>query len=367
MRLTAPAGGLGLSERATRTGTDIRQPEFPGVQAVPATPPDSRIRGRLILATGLVFWLGSAASASIDDFDRLDGPALSAVVDEGGSEAKSTIAIRELAAIRPVLDGVVSPLLIAKTGRGNPARLLLSPALRKPEDGDGAAVPILLIERFDTFEAGPARSRIASGRGVVLFDGDGIDLDTGQIVPEGFGADLRFRAGDGPADGRIDAVVEARLFAPTVSPLAGQPGPVGPSKGRSVAATDFSGRYRLDADGRWVGDLTLEADEAGTLTGRFRSEETGTSYPVRGRVGPDPNRATFGVDLPRARLDFDARLFTEGKRTLAGTVVLEGQVYGFVADRQEAVEADKVSDSGTNRRRIMVYTRPLGYKGRGHW
>ena len=303
------------------------------------------------VGTGLIVALGlgiGVLSVSADEFERIEGAVLSRIVAEGASDAGESLTVGELAAIRPVLEGERSPLVIVKTGAGNPSRLLVAPALRKPEGGGGEAVPILLIERFDTFEAGPATTRLSGGRAVVLFDGMGLDLDTGQVVPEGFGADLRFTSGEDLSAGKFEAVGGASLFVPNTSPLAGLPAPPGPSPGRTILAGDFSGRYHLDADGRWTGELSVQADLEGSLSGRFRSDETGASYPLRGRIGPEPNRLTFGIDLPRARLEFDGRLFATGKRRIAGTVALEGQVHGFVAERESresGTDAETASDA----------------------
>src|SRR5204863_78764 len=67
----------------------------------------------------------------------------------------------------------------------------------------------------------------------------------------------------------------------------------------------------------------------------FRSDQTGTAYKVTGQVPPDtPNKILFSVQLPRARLEFDGRLWTDGKGAMAGTVSLSDREFGFFALRE---------------------------------
>ena len=92
--------------------------------------------------------------------------------------------------------------MIAKTDQGNLAKMLVSPGLRKlkPSEKDGRLVPVLILERFETIDAGDRRSFKARGKEVMLFDGFQYDLDAGQVVPEGLGGDIVFLANapDGP-------------------------------------------------------------------------------------------------------------------------------------------------------------------------
>jgi hypothetical protein len=294
------------------------------------------------IAALLLLLAGPIAPARADDFGRLEGASLNAALRSESAEPRPALSAAELGNLPRVLDGVRSGLVLVKTGEGNPARLLVAAALRRPPaPADGAAMkkdaappeptPILVLERFDTFEAGPATTRLAHGKDLLLFDGFQFDLDTGQVVPEGQGGDLRFVAKDG---GRLEPVGGASLFTLKAPPaFAAAPG--APSPGKAIVPTDFAGRYRLTADGQWSGTLDLEVGPRGVVTGRFRSDQTGTSYRVTGGVAPDAaNHLLFAIQFPRSRQEYDARLWTGGKGAMAGTVSLLESTFGFVAVRE---------------------------------
>jgi hypothetical protein len=239
-------------------------------------------------------------------------------------------------------------LVLAKTDQGNYARMLVSAGFRKPSDATKELIPILVLERFDTLEAGPATSRIARGRDVVLFDGFSFDLDSGMVVPEGQGGDLLFSA-KGEGGPSLRALSGTTLFTLDKSPLQPRAADV-LTPGRGVRPGDFQGLYHLMADGQWSGRLELVVAGDGSVSGRFRSDQSGGSYKVVGELAPDaPNRITFSIDLPRSRLEFDGRLWTDGKGAMAGTVTLLDRTYGFVAIREggrlapEGVEAASVA------------------------
>jgi hypothetical protein len=224
--------------------------------------------------------------------------------------------------------------------------MLVVPALRKAPGGARPAVPVLLLERFDTFDAGDLASRVARGKDLILFDGFQVDLDTGQIVPDDQGGDLQFRAGgeDGP---RLAALGKAKLYTLVRSPVAEPAGARRPSIGRTVLPEDFTGRYRLFANGQWCGTLDMKVDPSGGVTGRFRSDLNGVAYPVSGQVAEDvPNRIAFRVKLPRTQQDFDGYLWTEGKGALAGTVTMLERTYGFFAVRDGGRFAPEGEDVG---------------------
>lgn len=291
--------------------------------------------------------LALAASAAADEFDRLEGRALVDIPMSPGAKAREAISVTELSLLPAVLKDARSALVVVKTDQGNPARMLVSPGLRKPPGGGGEPVPILVVERFDTFEAGPATTRLAHGRDLVLFDRFRLDLDTGQVVPEGQGGDLRFEAGERPDAQRIVAEKPAAIYTLEQPPPAARAEPGKPSPGRSVLPRDFDGRYRLVANGQWSGLLELESGDRGVITGRFRSDQTGQSYRVSGQVEPgDPSLIRFSVVLPRARQEFEGRLFTEGKGAIAGTMSLLERGFGFFATREGGVIAPEGMDLG---------------------
>src|SRR5262249_13048284 len=160
--------------------------------------------------------------------------------------------------------------------------------------------------------------RLARGRDLLLFDGFRVDLDGGQVVPDGQGGDLQFQAG-GEGGPRLVTLDGSTMFTLARSPIpsagAGAPGPTG---GRAGIPGGFGGRYRWFANGQWSGTLELAVGDRGAVSGQFRSDLNGAIYPVKGQVAPDtPQRLRFTVAYPRARHDFDGYLWTEGKGAMA--------------------------------------------------
>jgi hypothetical protein len=256
------------------------------------------------------------------------------------------LTLLELANLPTPLRTLRSPVLIVKTDQGNLARLIISFAFRKsPNNPAAEPKPILVLERFDTFEAGPATTKIARGRDVVLFDTFRYDLDTGQVVPDGEGGDLQLvaKADGGP---KLLATGGAKIYPLMTAPVTDSAGK--PSAGRTVVPADFAGRFRLFANGQMSGLLELKVGEGGVLMGRFASDQTGTSYPVTGQVGLEaPERIHFSITFPRSRQDFDGRLWTEGKGAMAGAVTMLNHDYGFFAVREEARFAPEDAPFGT--------------------
>lgn len=289
-----------------------------------------------------------------DDFDRLEGRTLAAIPEQ--IEAVERLTLADLSSLPNALQGVRSPVLVVQTGRGNPSRLIIAPGFWSPPPTDGDApdeqaepVPILVLERFATFEGagGSSPDRLASGRDVFLFDGFHYDLDSGQVVPEGQGGDLAFFAsGDEVDDGagpRIEAVGGASLFPMTEAPEFAEPSPGLPSPGRAILPIDYAGRFRLQADGSLSGTLDLTIDGR-AASGQFRSDQSGSSYEVVGEVEPgtDPG-IRFSIQFPRSRQDYQALLFSEGKAAMAGTFLLVDRDRPFFAIR-EAVSPPEPED-----------------------
>jgi hypothetical protein len=288
----------------------------------------------------------AAAQAWGDEFERIEGIVLAGVPRSQDATPHTAVTVAAIDGLPSVLRDTRSALLVATTDQGNLVRMLVVPALRKAPDTARPAVPIVLLERFDTFDAGDPASRLARGKDLILFDGFQVDLDTGQVVPENQGGDLQFRAGgeDGP---RLVALGKAKLYTLARSPLVEPPGARKPSVGRSVVPGDFTGRYRLFANGQWSGTLDLNVDKSGGVSGRFRSDQGGVAYPVSGQVAEDvPNRVALRVKLPRTQQDFDAYLWTEGKGAMAGTVTLLERTYGFFAVRDGGRFAPEGEDVG---------------------
>jgi hypothetical protein len=287
---------------------------------------------KAVLAVALLL----TAPAAGGEFDRLEGEALEALTRDARTE-RPGLTVADLDALPRLIRDEGGGLNVVKTDRGAYARLLVTPALRRaPGEAEGG-VPVVVIEKFATFEPGRSGSRVSNGAGLILFDGFSVDLDAGVVVPPGQGGDLTF---DAKADGgpRLSAVAPARLFRPEALPKAAAPD-AGPTPGKAVVPADVAGRYRLQADGRWTGllELNVSAEPGHAVTGRFRSEPGGTSYPVRGAVDPaEPGAVAFTIQFPRTEQEYAGRLWTEGKWAIAGTFTMLGRTHGFFAVREGA-------------------------------
>ncbi|WP_422925242.1 ExbD/TolR family protein [Singulisphaera sp. PoT] len=292
-----------------------------------------RYQRLVAVLVGLVLGSGQGPSRA-DEFDRLEGEALASLRKSGDVASHKRLSIVDLDALPTALADVRSAFLIVKTDQGNLARLLVSPAFRKQPGNQAKPLPVLMLERFDTFESGNLSTRLAHGKELLLFDGFQFDLDSGQVVPEGQGGDLKFEAANGSpslvALGSVEISTLKRAPVTTKGEAAG-----GPSTGRTVLATDYAGRFRLYANGQWSGTLDLKVDPQGAISGWFRSDLNGTSYEVDGQVAREiPPRAEFTIRFPRSRQEFDGHLWTEGKGAMAGTLRMLDRSYGFFAIRE---------------------------------
>ena len=309
---------------------------------------------------------GLAAPARADQFDRLDGSTLVRLLREGDAEPRPSLTVGEVGAMPARLADARSALVLARTDGGNPSRLLLIPELRKPPAGGREPIPVLVVERLDTFDAGDPATRLASRRDGVLFDGMPLDLDTGQVVPVGLGGDVVFRSGGG--EPRLEAVAPAGLFTLKEAPRFAEDAAPRPSPGRTILPGDFAGSYRLFANGQWSGDLDLKVADKGVVLGRFRSDLHGSAYPVTGQVVlAEPGKVRFSVALPRARQEFDGYLFGEGKGGMAGSMNLLDRTFGFFAVRTGGRYAPEGRDLGPLQApdrdrpgRVVVALRPDG-------
>jgi hypothetical protein len=286
---------------------------------------------RLRWVVAILWASGLAMPARGDQFEAIEGKALAEALKGPDAKAVGRLTIADLGAMSSVLKDARGALLAVKTGRGNVARLLVTPELRRAEEGGGAPIPVFVLERFDTFDAADLVAKVASGRAMMLFPGFQVDLDTGQVVPEGQGGDLAVSKEGEPA---IVALKGTTLFAIANPPAPDPSKPPRPTPGRAVVPGDFAGRYRLFANGQWSGTLDLTVDGR-DVSGRFRSDTHGSSYSVTGRVAADePNKVDLTVKFPRAQADFAGHLWTDGKGAIAGTFRLQEKSYGFFAVRE---------------------------------
>ena len=283
-----------------------------------------------------------------DDFDRLNGETLARLSRDAQARSRPALSFRDLEALPRVLRDARSALLLVKTDQGNLGRMLVSPGFRKTPGAIGKLVPVLVVERFETFEAGSPATRLARGKDLMLFGGFRLDLDTGQVVPDGLGGDLLFNA-RGDEDGSLAAIPPAKLSTLDKAPLLPSPSPGLPSQGLTVVPADFSGRFQLSVNGQSSARLELAVDPAGTVSGTFQSESSGSVYPVSGKVDAQaPQKLSFSVKFPRSRQDFTGLLWSEGKNVLAGTASMLNREFSFIALREGAklrLEPDAVAAS----------------------
>ena len=302
-----------------------------------------RRSGWFLMIFGIGTWSGTGLA---DQFEQLDGPMLVRILKGADATARPRLTVDEIAAMPSMLLDSRSALALGSTDRGNPARLLLVPELRRPASGVGEPIPVLVLERLDTFDSADPSTRLASRRDVVLYDGFQFDLDSGQVVPDGQGGDLVFRV-SGENGPRLETIGPAKLFTMAKAPAFDDAKAPRPTPGRSVVPADFAGRYRLFANGQWSGTLDLKVEARGVVAGKFRSDLHGTTYAVTGQVATDaPQKVLFAISFPRARQEFEGYLWGEGKGAMAGTASLLERTFGFFAIREGARYAPEGKDVG---------------------
>jgi biopolymer transport protein ExbD len=258
-----------------------------------------------------------------DDFDRLNGHTLARLSRDSHARSSPALSFRDLEALPRVLRDARSALLLVKTDQGNLGRMLVSPGFRKTPGAIVKLVPVLVVERFETFDAGS-------------FGGFRLDLDTGQVVPDGLGGDLLFNA-RGDEDGSLAVIPPAKLSTLDKVPALPTPPSGLPSRGLTVVPADFSGRFQLSVNGQSAARLELAVDPAGAVSGTFQSESSGSVYPVSGNVDAQaPQKLGFSVKFPRSRQDFTGLLWSEGKNVLAGTASMLNRELSFIALREGA-------------------------------
>jgi hypothetical protein len=140
-------------------------------------------------------------------------------------------------------------------------------------------------------------------------------------------------------------VGEARLFGldgPLVA--AGTEAGADPNDHEGVLPRDFSGSWRVDADGRWRGTFDLVADEQGNVSGTYLSDESQSSYPLIGKIDVGSNRAVIEVELVNSAQLFEAFLWSSDKSVMAGSTTLADRKFGFYAVRAD--ESGAAAPSG---------------------
>jgi hypothetical protein len=327
------------------------------------------VAANLIAVTALAILTGLGVAARGDEFGGLEGGYLFDLSRRPDAHRHTSLSLRELEALPAVLRGESAALVIAQTDQGNLAKMLVSLGMRKrkPSEQQGQLVPVLILERYETIDAGDHRSIKARGKELMLFDGFQFDLDTGQVVPPGLGGDILFST-LGPDGPKLTALNKDHLYV-FDKPLPAPPSAPGrPSTGRIVQPGDYAGRYHLIANGQWSGTLDLTVDAAGTVSGRFLSDLNGSVYAVTGQVAVEaPRKIAFDVQFPQARQSYEGLLWSEGKNAFAGTLSMLDRPYSFVAIRDgtslgpEGINLGAAGRSlDTASRRILIVTLDAG-------
>lgn len=232
-----------------------------------------------------------------------------------------------------VLPGITATFVIVKTNEDRMAKLLLMPARQKVTSSK--SVPILLIDRFVTYQDGTERAIQAQGKNVRLFDGFHFNLDLGQVVPTTVPGDIKFVVAD---DGKtyVEPVGKAELFLvtqahPDAAPKKTEKFVIGPV----FEPQYFTGHYKLYDDGRRSGELFLKVGDDGDVSGNYVSDKDGQKYEVSGKVTDPAHKIAFRVTFPRTLQFFQGMMFTGDGRIIAGTSKLQEHETAFYAVRQD--------------------------------
>jgi hypothetical protein len=283
-------------------------------------------------ASSIILMIATLA-ASADHFEDHTAEPIAQSADGDAVKAMEPTAVSELVKSPHPLDGApASTFVIVKTDEGNWAKLLLRAAERRRKNSDRPDT-IVLVERATTYSTGGRKGSVADVRDLFLFDGFGLDLDSGKIVPIGAGDDLLLAATDRGLTIRSSEGVKAFVVQKPLVPSSSS------SRSRTfgqgaVTPEDFSGSYDLESDGRWSGQLTLKVGADGVVGGTYVSEQTGREYDVSGKVGSPANRITFSMELPMTTQRFEGYLWSRDRTKIAGVTHMQDRPFGFVATRK---------------------------------
>ena len=270
----------------------------------------------------------SLAVSAADVFERHDAKLVKRLAEDG--ESVKQLSMRDAAKLKSLAANISSPCLIVRTDEGGYAKLLAAWGLKKKLKEGEKPSPVLLIERYVTYRGDRLDLTSATGKDIMLFPGFGFDLDIGQVVPEDQGADITLSL-----EGDLVVADKARLVALNGSqlPPSDKTTKHDPTDHDGVLPQDFSGTWKLNADGRWLGEMELKVTEGGRATGSFTSDESKNAYDITGQTGGTPHNLKLEVFLANTQLSVDGFLWTKDKSMMAGTVTMTGRKFGFVATR----------------------------------
>lgn len=283
----------------------------------------------LAVAIALAGPLVSASAA--DPFERHTSEHLGAAI-AGDAKPVASLSMQQAGKLGRLGPNVGGPTLVVRTNDGNLTKAVVAWGFRRSDDG---LLPVVLLERFVTYRTDRPNVTAASKENVMLFPRFAFNLDIGQVVPDGQGADVRI-TDEGALVPVGDAVVVPLEKSLLPEPTGDRPDP---TDHEGVLPGDFAGTWTIDVDGRWKGELVLSVDENGRATGRYTSAESKSTYNVAGRVAALPHRIKLDFDLDNTQQTVEAYLWTTDKSRMAGTATLAGRAFGFLADR--VVETDE--------------------------
>ena len=286
-----------------------------------------RLRNCGVVAAVVAIICVAQSVRAIDVFDRHDAAILKQVVEAGAAVTEVTQA--QVAKLKPLARDIDSTCLIVETNGGNLAKVLVSWGFRKQRQAE-KPTPVLMLDRYVTYEQGRGDTSLANGTNVMIFPGFKFDFDLGQIVPEGFDADIEFT--DKGALRCLDTV-KIHTVNGSQLPATEAAAPV-KKTAELISPEDFSGVWKVDGDGRWIGEWDLSVNEQGEASGKFLSAETKSSYPIVGQIGGQPHQIKLQIQFNNAIQVVEAYLWTKDKSKLAGSFSLAGKKFGISATRQ---------------------------------
>jgi hypothetical protein len=232
-----------------------------------------------------------------------------------------------------VLPGIKPAFIVVKTNEGRFCKLLVQAVRQKL--ADKSVVPALLIERFVTYKEGEERTIVAEGKKMLLFADFQLNLDLGQIVPQGTGGDLVLTVkGD---DIQVAPLRKAEIYLVTKHLPEANPKKVDKVVvGAKFDPKLFTGTYQLYDDGRRMGKLHLKINKEGDLVdSSYYSDKDGKKYEVSGKIGEPNHMLKFKIQLPQVLQEFHGWMFTGDARAITGFSRLNDREQGFYAIRIE--------------------------------
>ncbi len=232
-----------------------------------------------------------------------------------------------------VLPGQSGTLLAVRGNQGRWCKLLVREARMKLTEE--SYLPLIRIRQFVTYRTGTEQEIHCQGQKIHLYPDFRFQIDFGQVVPQSLGGDLLVqRDPERPSRVTLHPIGDAKLYVLTERiNLVAPSNPPRVTIGSSFESRYFNGTYMLENDGRRSGQLTLQVDEKGEVTGSFLSDKEGRSYKVTGSVGNPRHAIKFRIHYPQAVETFEGHLFTGNGKALAGTAVLGDRPAAFYATR----------------------------------